>query len=62
MIFFSVPILFWSLITCLLYSGIVSWMLDFFPETFTMGEAFTIGQGVTFLIVDTVAQMLHKVM
>ncbi|XP_065913777.1 dolichol kinase-like isoform X2 [Dysidea avara] len=59
-VFLEIPILFWSLITCLLYSGIVSWMLDFFPETFTMGEAFTIGQGVTFLIVDTVAQMLHK--
>ena len=33
----------------------------FFPETFTLGEALTISQGVTFLIFDITSQILHKV-
>ena len=53
--------MFWALITCLLFSGIVGWMLRFFPETFTLGEALTISQGVTFLLFDTASQILHKV-
>lgn len=56
-----VPVLFWALITCLLFSGIAGWMLGFFPETFTLGEALTISQGVTFLIFDVASQILHKV-
>lgn len=59
-LFLETPVLFWALVTCLLCSGIVGWMLVFFPETFTLGEALTISQGVTFLIFDITSQILHK--
>ena len=56
-----VPMMFWALVTCLLFSNIIGWMLRFFPATFTLDKAMTISQGVAFLIFDTASQILHKV-
>ena len=58
----SAPVPLWPILAGVgIYTALCPWLLYTFPQSFTLGEAMIVSQGITVMLVDTGIQLLSTV-